>query len=71
MLLFHTVTSVLALVAGGTGTQQVQERPQALATAINNIESELVDEHDIRAETLLDERIDGLHVVGDQRLDVS
>jgi len=42
------------LTAGGTGGQQHQQGPQALAATIDNIVAELIDQHDVRVELALD-----------------
>jgi hypothetical protein len=54
------------LIAKGTGTQQYQYRTQALTTVIDDIFADLIDQHDIGVETLTNEVVYGLSVIGDQ-----
>src|SRR5581483_8745338 len=60
---------IAAAVAERPGGEQHQRRPQALAAAADDVLGDRSDQDDVGIEPLPDQRVDRLHVGGDQPLD--
>jgi len=61
------VDMAITLVARCAGSQQHDHRTQALAPAIDDVGSDLVDQHHVGAESFQNQPIDRLHIVRDER----
>jgi hypothetical protein len=60
------VDMLVPAVIAGVGSQQDQNRAQALATTINNVVLQLVDQGNITGQAVLYQFIDGLQIPCDQ-----
>ena len=60
----------VAAVGAGARGEQVQHGSQAFAATADDVRGNLVDQHDIRCESLADQRVDCLHVGSSKRLHV-
>ncbi len=67
-----TATQDVAVAAVGAGArgEQVQHGSQAFAATADDVRGNLVDQHDVRCESLADQRVDCLHVGSSKRLHV-
>ena len=56
---------MLAAITASLCSQQTQHRSQALATGVDNVMTELVNQHDVGCQTPLNQRINSLHIRSD------
>ncbi len=64
------VDMLLALVVAGPGRQQHQKRAQALAAAVDNVLAQLIDQHHLGAQLLVDIMVHGPGIRCGERADV-